>query len=60
MTDLEEVQMLTLKLRRAFMEYAIKVLNGKRAPKPPNMQEDYDKLVAALHRLLGVKDNDNK
>lgn len=58
--QLREIQRLVTKIRFEFLKYASKKLEGKRAPKPPDMQADYDRLVKLLCDYFGVEENDRK
>lgn len=56
---LKEIQTLAGKIKVEFAKYAIKKLEGKKASKIPNMQEDYNKLVNLLCKYFGVERGDN-
>jgi len=58
--DLEIVRNNMYKLQMAFVDYATAVLNGKKAPKLSNMQNDYEEMYCALCRLFGVEETHNK
>lgn len=58
--QLKEIQKLIAKIQIEFLKYADKKLAGKRAPKPPDMQADYDRLVKLLRDYFGVKDTNER
>lgn len=58
--QLEEIQKLVAKIQIEFLKYADKKLAGKRTPKPPDMQADYDRLVKLLRNYFGVEDTDGR